>query len=253
VKAARDNFSIGSADYSRFRPDYPPALYDFIYAQCSSFDAALDCGTGNGQVATVLSKQFAKVCATDISQNQLEQAPTSPNIAYSLQRAEQTSFADASFDLITVGQAYHWFDFDAFTREATRLLRPGGIVAIWTYGLIRINEALTPLLDHFYRHVTGPYWDEERKWVDMKYQTIPFHFDEIETDFRFQITSHFNLSTLKGYLNTWSGIRHFIHQEGYNPVDQFIESLQPLWPATPLKVTFPGFIRIGKASSRSAS
>lgn len=250
MKAARDNFSIGSADYSRFRPDYPPELYDFIYAHCSSFDAALDCGTGNGQVATALSKKFKKVCATDISKNQLEQARPAPNIAYSVQRAEQTSFADTSFDLITVGQAYHWFDFDAFTREASRLLRPGGIVAIWTYGLVRLNAELAPKLNHFYRHVTGPYWDEERKWVDMEYQTIPFQFDEIETDFRFQITTHFDLSTLKGYLNTWSGIRNFIRQEAYNPVDQFIESLRPHWPATLLKVTFPGFIRIGKVGSK---
>lgn len=246
MKAPKDNFSKQSADYNRYRPVYPAALYDFIYQHCTAFDTAWDCATGNGQAASVLSQQFEQVYATDISQNQITEAFQATNIKYSVQRAEQTNFPDASFDLITVGQAYHWFDFEAFGKEANRLLKPEGLVTIWTYGLLRLDDVLTPLLDSFYKDVTGPYWDSERKWVDQAYEHIPFPFDEIKTAFNFQIHTEFTIEEFKGYLNTWSGIKHFIRKKGHNPVDQFIEEIRPYWIGVAQKVTYPGYFRMGK-------
>lgn len=228
---------------------YPPELYEFIFSHCSGFQTALDCATGTGQVAQILSKQFEQIYATDISHNQLNEAYQAPNIRYSIQRAEQTDFADHSFDLITAGQAYHWFDFNAFGKEVSRLLKHGGIVAVWTYGLLRLDDVITPLLDSFYQDVTGPYWDEERKWVDKGYQQMPFPFDEISTNFRFEICSQFTLAEFEGYLNTWSGVKHFIKKRGYNPVDQFIEEIRPLWQAEFQKVNFPGYLRMGRPLS----
>lgn len=196
-------------------------------------------------MAKVLSEQFENVCATDISQNQLNEAPEVTNIQYSLQRAEKTNFPDNTFDLITVGQAYHWFDFKAFGKEASRLLKPNGLIAIWTYGLLRLNETLTPQLDDFYTNVTGPYWDEERKWVDQEYRQMPFPFEEVPTDFSYQIHTSFSLNQFEGYLNTWSGVKHFIEKEGHNPVDQFIADIKPHWVGMQ-KVVYPGFVRIGR-------
>ncbi|WP_211263129.1 methyltransferase domain-containing protein [Thioalkalivibrio nitratireducens] len=46
------------------------------------------------------------------------------------------------FDLITVGQALHWFDFPAFYAEAARVLRPGGVLAAWGYGLMQVSPAV---------------------------------------------------------------------------------------------------------------
>jgi len=245
LKTTKDNFSDQSANYQRYRPVYPEVLYDFILSHCSAFSSALDCATGNGQVASVLSKQFAEVHATDISQNQLDEASRASNIRYSRQRAEKTNFPDNAFDLITVGQAYHWFDFMAFGKEASRLLKPDGVIAIWTYGLLRLNETLTSALDKFYQDVTGPYWDEERKWVDQEYQTVPFPFEEISTDFSFQIRTEFTIEQFEGYLNTWSGVKHFIAKEGYNPIGAFIAEIKPHWKGQQ-KVAYPGFVRLGK-------
>ncbi len=246
MKAAKDNFSGQSANYNRYRPVYPQQLYDFIFSHCSHFDRALDCATGNGQVASVLSEKFADVSATDISQNQLAEAYQASNIHYNAQRAEKTNFPDHTFDLITVGQAYHWFDFEAFGKEANRLLKPDGLIAVWTYGLLRLDDVLTPLLDSFYKNVTGPYWDDERKWVDQGYCQMPFDFEEININFSFEIRTQLTIDDFEGYLNTWSGIKHFITKEGYNPVDQFMEEIRPIWKAVSLKAHYPGFVRIGK-------
>ena len=57
----KDNFSNETHLYSRFRPDYPQQLYDFLLHYLSDKKIARDCGTGNGQVATKLSSYFEKV------------------------------------------------------------------------------------------------------------------------------------------------------------------------------------------------
>src|SRR3954470_8604267 len=97
----KDYFSGHSKIYAAFRPSYPQELYDFILSHVNNRSIAWDCATGNGQVAKVLSQRFEKIYATDISQQQLDQAFTARNIFYSVSAAEQTPFADDQFDLIT--------------------------------------------------------------------------------------------------------------------------------------------------------
>src|SRR4051812_39633884 len=110
----KDNFSKQAAQYAQFRPSYPPAFYDFLTKNISSSAQALDLATGNGQVAVELAKTFHHVFATDISAKQLNNAPQKNNITYKVEEAERTDFADQTFDLITVAQAIHWFNFESF-------------------------------------------------------------------------------------------------------------------------------------------
>lgn len=110
-------FSSSPGQYAKYRPDYPQALFDFIYPLLSNKECAWDCGTGNGQLAIELAKEFRKVKATDISEEQLQHAFTADNVEYSVQAAESTCFEDNSFDLITVAQAVHWFEIDKFNEE----------------------------------------------------------------------------------------------------------------------------------------
>jgi len=84
-------------------------------------DAAWDCATGNGQAAVDIAPHFAVVQATDLSREQVAQGLAVTNVVYSAQPAESTHFADNTFDLITVAQALHWFDYDKFWPE----------VAVW--------------------------------------------------------------------------------------------------------------------------
>src|SRR5437016_4267876 len=107
MKQIIDNFSTGAADYASFRPESPPELFDFIYKHVNGFDAAWDCGTGNGQVAAKLAEKFKTVYGTDISNEQLDHAIKKDNIIYRHERAEQTTLASNSVDLITVAQAIH--------------------------------------------------------------------------------------------------------------------------------------------------
>ena len=244
----KDNFSSQSAEYARFRPGYPPELFSFIFQHCQHFEHAWDCATGNGQIALELAERFTHVEASDISENQLNNATKRDNIHYSIQAAEAPSFADASFDLITVGQAVHWFDFDLFYLQVRRVLKPGGLLALIGYNLLKFDDlALDSLISDFYRNTLGQYWDAEREHVDAEYSTVPFPFEEIEFP---TISMHYTWTRdqLIGYLGTWSALQHFLKQNGHSPLDEgFTAALESLWPKGEQKnLRFPIFGRLGR-------
>ena len=241
---AKDLFSGNASDYAAFRPDYPAALFQFIFNQVKKLDAAWDCGTGNGQAAKVLAEKFKAVYATDISEKQMASGFQAPNIFYSTSPAEKTLFPDQQFDLITVAQAAHWFKLDEFYKEVNRVAKPNAVVAIWGYGLLSINPTFDVALAEFYKNVIGPYWDPERKLIDQHYQTIQFPFAEIEAP-NFQFAKQWDLAQLEGYLTTWSAVQKFIKANGSNPVLAFMESTKSSLSNELVEVRFPLFMRIG--------
>lgn len=241
----KDNFSSGSDQYARYRPGYPEALFDYLDSLVPDKHRAWDCGTGNGQVAAELAGRFGQVDATDISRAQLAQAHQADNIRYSLQPAEKTDLPDHAFDLVIVAQAIHWFDFDAFYAEVRRTAKDGALLVVLGYGTVQVSPAIDDVIDHFYTQVIGAYWDAERRYIDAHYRTIPFPFDELGTP-AFDQRLHWSFEHFIGYLNTWSAVRHFARQEGYNPVDRLQVQLEPLWGQAEREVCFPLLLRIGK-------
>ena len=227
---AKDLFSSHAATYAKWRPGYPTGLIEYIVSFVHNRDAVWDCATGNGQAAILLADHFHHVFATDLSSEQLKHARQHPAIIYSQSPAERTAFADNSFDLVTVAQAYHWFDQPAFCKEAKRVCKPGAVVAIWTYYLpLTLDDYITGRILYFYKDVTGPYWDEARKYVDDMYTTVYFDFEEIPVDTPFSIESLWTIEDLAGYLNSWSAVQKYIKVHNENPVDAFIADLAKYW------------------------
>jgi ubiquinone/menaquinone biosynthesis C-methylase UbiE len=240
----KDNFSTQANAYAMFRPHYPAAMIAAIISHVKSRDTAFDVATGNGQVAALLSKDFKLVYASDISARQIGNAIQKPNIIYKVEAAETTSFTNNQFDLITVAQAIHWFDFDRFYAEVYRILKPDGVFAVLGYGLFYANAHVDAILKEFYYNIVGPYWDSERRYVDEMYQTIPFPFDEIAVpEFKNQFVWDFE--QLTGYLETWSATQHYIKATGHNPIDLIREELRMAWENSTKEVVFPLLLRIG--------
>lgn len=243
----KDNFSNHAATYAQFRPVYPKELYDFLLGLVPETNLAWDCGCGNGQVARVLADHFEMVEATDISEKQIENALQKPNINYRVAPAENSGLRSGSVNLVTVAQALHWFDFDAFYQEVYRVSQPGAIIAVWCYSLLQINPETDALIYDLYADILGDsYWDPERKLVEEQYQTIPFPFKEIDApDFSIQVK--WSLEHLMGYLNSWSAVQHYIRANGENPVQLIAEGLKKAWGnQEELTIVFPLFTRIGK-------
>ena len=240
-----DRFS-GHADlYAQYRIDYPAELYAFVLSQVSTRQRAWDCATGNGQVAGVLADYFTHVEATDISQAQLNQAIQRPNIRYAISGAEKTPFADASFDLVTVGQALHWFDVPTFNAEVGRVLKPGGVVAEWGYGLNQVGSAIDELVLDFYQNQVGAYWDTARRHTEDEYAQLPFPFAGVQQT-AFVIRRVWSGERFLNYLRTWSSVQNYILQHQLDPVDRLSEQLIRVWGPGEREVRFPVFLRLGR-------
>jgi SAM-dependent methyltransferase len=240
-----DRFSGHANLYAQYRIDYPPELYGFLLPLVSDRQKAWDCATGNGQVADVLAVHFETVEATDISSQQLEKAVQKPNITYTVCPAEQTPFPDQNFDLITVAQALHWFDADAFHQEVRRVAKPGAILAEWGYAVVQIDPEIDPIFYHFYDHIIGPYWDINRKHVDEHYVRIPFPFENV-IQREFTVRRNWDLNRFLNYLRTWSSVQKYIHQHGNDPVLWVADQLKTVWGNGEREVRFPVFLRAGK-------
>jgi ubiquinone/menaquinone biosynthesis C-methylase UbiE len=243
----QDLFSNQSDGYSKYRPDYPQDLFDYILQFVNERDRAWDCATGNGQAAKMLAAFFKKVDASDTSSAQLEKAVQKPNIQYHLAPAEHTPFADDSFDLITIAQAYHWFNWKEFYEEATRVGKQNAVVAAWTYNLLNCeDEKVNEIIRHFYRDITGPYWDAARKYVEEGYKTVDFQFEPLPSK-DFYIEVHWTREEFKGYLSTWSGVQTNIKKNGASPVPLIEADLEGLWNEAEQKhFNFPIALRIGR-------
>jgi len=240
----KDRFSAVSDLYSRFRPTYPKELYDHLLTLIPGRTAVWDCGTGNGQAAVALSAHFERVYATDMSREQIRNATERKNITYRVERAEQTSFRDGEFDLVTVAQAAHWFDLASFYREAERVLKPSGVIALFGYSLCRVNAGIDAVIDHFHRNVVGPYWDKEREHVDEEYRTLPFPFTELQAP-KFSARYEWEVEWMLGFLGTWSASQRFREQTGNDPLQSIEADLRKEWGNTTKSVLFPVFARTG--------
>ncbi len=242
----KDNFSKQAEAYAQFRPTYPQALFDHILQFVKEKGTAWDCGTGNGQSAKELSKYFTKIIATDISQKQIDNAYQADNILYGIAPAEHTGIAGNSIDLVTVSQALHWFKFNDFYAEAKRVAKPDAIIAVWTYSLLSITPAIDAVIENYHYKTMNGYWEEERKYVDDGYASIPFPFEQLDTP-DFAIEVDWTLPQLQGYFNTWSALQKFIVVNNYSPVEALMQEILPLWGnEEKRKVLFPVHLKLGR-------
>ena len=253
----KDLFSDISQIYKQARPSYPHAVIAEILSHVPQKHFVWDCGAGSGQFTQLLSPYFEHVVATDLSAQQLQQAPYLDNVSYQIQHAEKTSFAQKSFDLITVAQAIHWFDFDAFYAEVKRTLKPNGILAVIGYGLIQAKDIeINQIIQSLYYDTLKGYWDAERRYVDEAYETIPFPFEEIESP-TLHMQYQWTFMQLMNYLSTWSAIKKYKQDNGYDPLScfkKFVQQYEHKHGANTLdqfivNVEFPIFLRIGRLSS----
>jgi SAM-dependent methyltransferase len=241
----KDHFSKQADDYAKYRPVYPRELFEYLAELAPARALAWDCGTGNGQAALGLVEYFDRVIATDPSEAQIRNAVAHAKIEYRVAPAEVTDITAGSVDLITVAQALHWFEHARFYDEAKRVLRSGGMLAVWCYGLNEIAPAIDPVVRHFYADVVGPYWPPERHFIDERYASIPFPPGELATP-DFHIAARWSLDELVGYLATWSATRRFRESEGRDPLPALRNRLLPVWgpPDTDRWVRWPIYLRV---------
>lgn len=132
-----DRFSNRVEDYAKYRPSYPDALIDLLRSHgLGAHSTVLDAGSGTGLLTEKLIAAEAGVYALEPNAPMREEAERRlghhagfRSLAGS---AERTGLPDASVDMITAAQSFHWFDLEATKPEWLRILRAGGwVVLIW--------------------------------------------------------------------------------------------------------------------------
>lgn len=173
--------------YARARPRYPAALYTWIASHCASHRRAWDCATGNGQAAIGLARYFDAIEATDISPEQIAHAQSEKNVVYSIRSAEDSGFAEGSFDLVTVAQALHWFNFPKFWAEVSRVTRDGAFFCAWGYDWLTSTTVVDRELVAPFRRILEPFLRS----------AVP----------SFAIDEQWTLDQLIDYMETWSAFK----------------------------------------------
>jgi hypothetical protein len=137
-------------------------------------------------------------------------------------------------------------DLERFYDEVRRVLEPGGLLAVWSYNLLRTDPAIDAQVDTFYSRTVGPYWPPERRWIENGYRDLPFPFHELDTP-PFAMTARWRLEQLLGYLGTWSATKRYRSERGTDPLETVRPGLRASWgdPAQTRIIYWPLALRIG--------
>jgi len=244
-----DHFSKQAREYATYRPQYPGELFVYLASISPGHELAWDCGTGNGQAARELVKHFKHVVATDASSDQIALAQAHERIEYRVERVEDVSIKAHSVDLVTVAIAVHWFDLEPFYQAVRRVAVPNGVLAVWTYHLPLIDPAIDQILKYYYADLLAGYWPERFHYLDERYQTLPFPFEELKPP-EFEIQANWELGQLAGFLDSWSATRRYQEERGQHPLNIIWEELSDAWgePVQQRTIRWPLYLRVGRVS-----
>lgn len=207
--------------YAKFRPYFHPLIIERLarFTGCTRFENALDVACGTGNSTRALAEVASQVTGVDSSAAMLALAPALPNVTYQVASAEALPFADASFDLLTVVMAFHWFDQGRFLSEARRVLQPQGWLLIYNnvfLGRMKENPAFKDWvgLTFLPRYHTPP---RARKKITAEYARS-FDFELAGQDHTFNEVV-MTPEQLTGYFLTQSNVIHAV-EEGSENLDE---------------------------------
>jgi hypothetical protein len=228
--------------YARFRPRYPRALFDALTGLAPARHAAWDCATGSGQAAVALAQDFARVIATDVSAGQLGAAERHQRVLYVRARAEAVPIRSRSIALVTVAQALHWIDLDAFWAEVGASSRPpesspsGATTSAASRRRSTRSSSATTVRQWAF---------DAGRALQGGYRDVPFPFEEISIAPP-AMTTHLTLDDFLGFVGTWSATERYREAHSEDPLPALAADLGRWWkPGDARAVEWPLSLRVG--------
>lgn len=227
INLTHPTYSESAQLYALHRPTYSKNLYSYIRESLTNKSKAWDVACGTGQVSIELSKFMKETIATDPSQEQINNAPSAKNLKYSI-GSEKINAANNSFDLITCGTAIHWMNRDIFFKEVDRVLKPDGLLAIWGYtGIDLNNEIDNGLREVIFEHFL-PYYPKNILIAFNKYEEISTPYKKIYTP-DFFTSKQWTFTDFINYFYTFSAIQNLLKQKKHDELFIIYRKLHDVW------------------------
>jgi len=215
--------------------------------QCIEHELAWDCATGNGQAARSLTPFFDNVVATDASDQQIASAEPHPKIEFRVVPAESSGIGTDSVGLITVAQALHWFDIERFFDQACRVLKPGGVLAVWAYERCQVGPECNEVIEKIFAEVESC-WPPERDIVEGHYRDVTMPMPEIAVD-SFEMQLEWTADEMLSYMRTWSATQRYMQAKGSDPVALFERELSQKWADKKRDLRWPLTLKVGRKAA----
>jgi len=255
-KELRADFGKTAEDYGRHRAGFPDEFFERLAAMniLQAGLRALDLGTGTGTIARGLALRGCDVIGLDRSEPLMEQArqldrEAGVAVNYVVVPAEETGLPAASFDLVTAGQCWHWFDRPRTAAESRRLLKPGGRLVIGHFDWIPLPgnmiEATEKLIER-----RNPKWKMGGgvgmypRWMA---DLASAGFKNLET-FSFDIDAIYTHEAWRGRIRASAGVGASLTSEQVAAFDDELRAmLAEQFPENPMRVLHRVFAAIGIA------
>ena len=221
-------FSDKAKLYESSRPVYPQEIYAYLASLCSATGLAWDSACGNGQAAIGLVKEFERVYATDISNEQIENTKLHPQISYEVSPSEKVKLENESCDLVCVAQALHWFNYELFWPEVQRALKPGGIFSVFGYNWPSVNIEIDATVERMVYKTIESFWAPQNKLLWNHYRDLGIPFEKIDSP-AFTMSMNLDLDEYFNFLHTFSATRRCMEAMGDEFFQQAYAAVSVLW------------------------
>ena len=239
------NFGQTAQDYAKHRAGFPDAFFEKLWESGigETNQRILDLGTGTGTLVRGFVRRGCEGTALDLSPELVEEAKrldreAGVSVRYLVSTAESTGLPNGSFDVVSAGQCWHWFDREEASREVLRLLAPGGWLVIAHFDWLplpgNVVEATEQLIE---RHNsvwtmgggTGLY----PAWLS---DVAIAGFIDIET-FSFDVRVPYTHEAWRGRIRASAGVAASLTPDQVQSFDESLEKLlRDHFPEDPLHV-----------------
>ncbi len=239
------NFGATAQDYGRYRAGFPQSFFKRMFSEgwVNAGDRVLDLGTGTGTIARGLALRGCHATGLDSEQHLLTEAARldreeATGVAYVEGRAEATGLPAHSFDVVTAGQCWHWFDRPRTVAEVARILAPGGRVVIAHFDWLPMRGNVVAMTEQLVeRH--NPSWhlgNTSGLYPPWLADVAEGGFAGLET-FSFDVELAYTHEAWRGRIRASAGVGASLPADDVARFDaELAEELARAWPTEPLLV-----------------